>query len=111
MHEMPRHASRQSASSARPTSTCAQRGSRSERKIHIERVIAVKLPTTELIEGIRNDVIEARHFFDVYRVYKLKDTREKYPDAFRSFEPFIACDLRAHFAAMMVALGRIFDQN
>jgi len=71
----------------------------------------VKPSTADLIKGIRHDLIEARNCFSVYRAYKLKETREKYSDAFRTFKPFLSCDLRAHFAAMMVTLGRIFDRE
>lgn len=70
-----------------------------------------KLSTAELIAGIRNDVIEARYFFEVYSTYRLKETREKYSSVFVFHGDFIASDQRANFAAMMVTLGRIFDRN
>lgn len=70
-----------------------------------------KASTADLVAGIRNDVIEARYYFAVYRIYMLKETREKYSSVFAFHGVFIACDLRVHFAAMMVTLGRIFDGN
>jgi hypothetical protein len=70
-----------------------------------------KLSTPDFILGIRDDVIEARHYFEVYRTYMLKENREKYSEILLVFGQFFACDLRAHFAATMVTLGRVFDQN
>lgn len=70
-----------------------------------------KSATTELIAGIRNDVIEARHYFEVYRTYMLRENRLKYSEVLLVYGHFFACDLRAHFAATMVTLGRIFDKN
>jgi hypothetical protein len=64
-----------------------------------------------LIAGIRNDAIEARYYFEVYRTYMLQENREKYSEILLVYGNFFACDLRAHFAAMMVTLGRIFDNN
>ena len=46
-----------------------------------------------------------------YRTYKLKDTREKYHELFLTYGHFFACGIRAHFAAMVVSLGRVFDTD
>ena len=59
----------------------------------------------ELITGIR-DI-----HFEVYKTYMLQETRQKYSEVLLVYRNFFSCDLRAHFAAMMVTLGRIFDKN
>jgi hypothetical protein len=69
------------------------------------------LSAAELLEGIRNDVLDARLNFDVYRIYKHTDTRRKYWSVRLSYEAFFATSLRAHFVAMVAALGRLFDAD
>lgn len=70
-----------------------------------------KPAVTELIAGIRSDVIEARHHFEVYKTYMLQDNQLKYSEVLLVYGHFFACDLRAHFAATMVTLGRVFDKK
>jgi len=70
-----------------------------------------RLSTAELILGIRSDVIEARHYLEVYTTYMLRENRQKYKEILLVYCDFFACDLRAHFVAMTVTLGRVFDTN
>jgi hypothetical protein len=70
-----------------------------------------KIDTVELLMEVRNDLIEARHHFEVYRTYMHKRTLDKYGELFLVFRDFLNCDRRAHFAAMVVGLGRVFDAN
>lgn len=70
-----------------------------------------KINIAELVTEVRNDLIDAQHQFEVYRTYKHKRTREKYHELFLVYGDFFACGLRAHFAAMMVAIGRVFDSD
>lgn len=67
----------------------------------------------DLITGIRHDIVAARNHFEVYRIYMLKETRDKYHEVLRvsGYAGFFPFDLAAHFAAMIVTLGRIFDSN
>jgi len=68
------------------------------------------MPTvTEILEGIREDVAEARLNFDVYRIYK--DNRAKYWSVILTYDAFFSVSLRAHFVAMVAALGRVFDKD
>jgi hypothetical protein len=73
--------------------------------------VRAKITTPDLLTQVRNDLIEARHHFEVYRTYKHKRTRTKYKDLFLVYGDFFACGLRGHFAAMIVSLGRVFDTN
>jgi AbiU2 len=68
-----------------------------------------KTSTTDLLTEVRNDLIEARHHFEVYRTYMHKRTRQKYRELFLVYRDFFMCGLRGHFAAMVVALGHVFD--
>lgn len=70
-----------------------------------------KISTPDLLTEVRNDVIEARHHFEVYRTYMHKRTQGKYRELFVVYGDFFACGRRGHFAAMIVALGRVFDTN
>jgi hypothetical protein len=73
-----------------------------------------KLLTVDLIKRIRNDVIEAGRYFEVYRTYCLPETREKYAEVISQHSvwgAFFDSDSRAHFVAMIATLGRIFDTN
>lgn len=62
-----------------------------------------------LIAGIREDVIGARHHFEVYRTWMHRRYRVRYGELFVVYSNFIAADLRAHFAGMVTCIGRIFD--
>jgi hypothetical protein len=56
-------------------------------------------------------VLEARLNFDIYRIYKDADSRKKYWPAIISYGNFFSTSLRAHFDAMVAALGRVFDND
>jgi HEPN superfamily AbiU2-like protein len=70
-----------------------------------------KITTPDLLTEVRNDLIEARHHFEVYRTYMHKRTQKKYRELFLVYRDFFMCGLRGHFAAMVVALGRVFDSD
>jgi hypothetical protein len=70
-----------------------------------------KITTVDLLIEVRNDVIEARHHFEVYRTYMHKRTRDRYDELFLVYRDFFDCGRRAHFAAMTVSLGRVFDAD
>jgi hypothetical protein len=70
-----------------------------------------KITIVELLTEVRNDLIEARHHFEVYGTYMHKRTLDKYGELFLVFRDFLDCGRRAHFAAMVVGLGRVFDAN
>lgn len=66
------------------------------------------MPTAnEILEGIRNDVLN----FDIYRIYRRPDSRTKYWPVIITYGNFFSTSLRAQFAAMVAALGRVFDND
>jgi hypothetical protein len=69
------------------------------------------ISTPDLLTEVRNDLIEARHHFEVSRTYMHKRTRQKYRELFLVYRDFFRCGLLGHFAAMVIALGRVFDSN
>jgi hypothetical protein len=62
-----------------------------------------------LIAGIREDVIGARHHFEVYRTWMHRRYRVRFGELFVVYGNFIAADLRAHFAGIVTCIGRVFD--
>jgi AbiU2 len=79
----------------------------------VSQSLAAKFSIADLITWIRHDLVAARNHFEVYRTYMLKETREKYRGvlAVSAYATFFKLDLAAHFSAMMVTLGRVFDEN
>lgn len=63
------------------------------------------------LAGVRQDVIGARHHFEIYRTWMHERYRARYRQLFLVYDNFIATDLRAHFAGMVVSIGRVFDSN
>jgi hypothetical protein len=67
--------------------------------------------TRDLLDGIRNDLLQARLNFDIYRVCKQEDSRKRYWPVMITYENFFSTSLRAHFDATVAALGRVFDND
>jgi hypothetical protein len=70
-----------------------------------------KISTPDLLTEVRNDLIDASQHFEMYRTYMHRRTRQKYRELFLVYGDFFSCGLRGHFAAMVVALGRVFDRD
>ena len=70
-----------------------------------------KVSIPKILEEIRNDLWDARLHFDIYRIYRHRDSRAKYWSAILRYEHFFSTSLRAQFVAMVAALGRVFDND
>ena len=64
----------------------------------------------DVLERVRSDVIEARDHFEIYRTYKHIRSRAHYREVLHVYG-FFSHSLRAHFAAIFAALGRVFDES
>jgi len=61
------------------------------------------------IKNLRDTIITASHNYDIWWIYKHKDTRSKYIDTMNSYLSFFSTSIHAHFVAMIIALYRLFE--
>jgi AbiU2 len=73
--------------------------------------VKTALSPTTLLKGIRDGVLEVRYNFDILQIYRSPKTRKQYWRVLTAYENFFSTGQRAHFIAMVVALGRVFDDN
>lgn len=63
------------------------------------------------INGISNTITSASLHFDVWWVYKEKDSRAKYVDVMNEYLNFFTTSLQAHFLSTIVELYKLFESR
>lgn len=63
------------------------------------------------IDDLRQSVIAAEHNYEIWWVYKEKDSRAKYLETMNKYSLFFQISIHAHFVAMLVALYRIYEKR
>lgn len=61
------------------------------------------------IKDVRDAVVSASLNYDVWWVYKSKDSRPKYLSTMNRYTPFFQTSLHAHFLGLLVPLYRIYE--
>ena len=62
-----------------------------------------------IIEDVRHTVSVASLNFDIWWVYKNKETRSKYNKTMSAYSLFFQTSLRAHFVVALIALYRLYE--
>lgn len=73
-------------------------------------IMAKQQEPSTILSSMRHDLIHARLHFDVFKIYFHEDSRRKYRLAMLPFLNYFNCSIRAHLCAMIMALGRFFDE-
>jgi len=61
------------------------------------------------IKALANTITSASLHFDIWWVYKEKDSREKYVDTLNEYLNFFKTSLQAHFLSLVVELYKLFE--
>ncbi len=62
-----------------------------------------------IVRGIQDTIIAAEHNHDIWWIYKSKETRPKFIDVMNRYLAFFQTSIHAHFAAMIIALYRLYE--
>jgi len=54
-------------------------------------------------------VVECNH--DIWRAYKIKETRSLYVDTMNSYDLFFSTSIHAHFVSLLVGLYRLYENR
>ncbi len=63
------------------------------------------------IEELRHTVQIARYNYEIWWVYKSKDTRPQYLRVMNKYTPFFQTSIHSHFVATLVALYRLYEKR
>jgi hypothetical protein len=63
------------------------------------------------VDDLRHTVTVASANYDIWWVYKSKDTRPEYVDTMNDYTLFFHTSIHAHFVALLVALYRIYEKR
>ena len=61
------------------------------------------------IKNLQDTIITAYHNYEIWWIYKSKDTRPIYLDVMNKYLAFFSTSIHAHFVAMIVALYRLYE--
>ena len=69
----------------------------------------MKNEAREYIKALANTIISASFHFDIWWVYKEKDSRARYVDTLNDYLNFFKTSLQAHFLSVVVELYKLFE--
>lgn len=69
----------------------------------------MKVTVDQYVSELRQTVIVASLNFDVWWVFKSRDTRPLYADAMNRYLQFFTTSIHAHFVALLMALYRLYE--
>lgn len=61
------------------------------------------------INELRNTIMVASYNYEIWGVYKEKNSRKKYVDIMNEYSMFFQTSVHAHFVALLVALYRLYE--
>lgn len=71
--------------------------------------VKMKVTVDQYVSELRQTVIVASLNFDVWWVFKSRDTRPLYADAMNRYLQFFTTSIHAHFVALLMALYRLYE--
>ena len=63
------------------------------------------------VEELQNTIKTANLNYEIWWIYKNKETRELYLDAVKTYPLFFQISFHAHFVAMIVSIYRLYKNN
>ena len=69
----------------------------------------MKNEARKYIKALANTIISASFHFDIWWVYKEKDSRARYVDTLNDYFNFFKTSLQAHFLSVVVELYKLFE--